>query len=67
MVASKQYFFEDKKRRPLNLDGVWSSEILKGKTVFMRARVIALSLIGNPCPACGISNEGPAMYDETSW
>lgn len=52
----KQYNFEDKRQRPLSLAGVWSSEILYGKTVFMRVRFENTTTLPTGCPVCEAKN-----------
>ena len=66
-VQMKNYIFEDKLQQPLQLAGAWSSEILGGRHVFMRAVFDNTNTSLNDCPACGVSNGKLPNLREIKW
>ena len=67
-IRNQEYIFEDKNQKPLSLAGVWSSDILSGKSIFMRVLSDEdIRLETQRCPACKSKNEDACTQGELVW
>ena len=67
-IRNQEYIFEDKNQKPLNLAGVWGSDILSGKCVFMRVLFDEDNASkSQQCPSCRSINEGACTQSEIIW
>ena len=66
-MEKREFVFEDKNRKLLNLAGVWTSDILSGKTVFMRVNFDDVSNSQGQCPSCDSYTEDEHEQTEIIW
>ena len=66
-IEKGEYAFEDKSQKALCLAGVWTSDILSGKSVFMRVTFDDVTSPQNQCPSCKAITEDTTSQTEIVW
>ena len=66
-IERGEYAFEDKSQKALSLAGVWTSDILSGKSVFMRVMFDEIASPQNQCPSCKAITEDITSQTEIVW